>query len=210
MAIQLRLGQEQAGSDLGRDIWGVRENGTTTGESICSQCVNRGRLTFAKARGDIAKVLQADNGVPHRFRIVARSKISAEMRDKIKKHAWSLGVSACDIWSGVEFEEFLRRDSQLHNCGRPEPYCAERQLSGSWGACPQLCGNSRLLSDAVAVVTFRYDFNTPIQRATVSRLLDIEFDLNGSIVKAAALQNRVRRAFAAAGSASTRTAGFPL
>jgi hypothetical protein len=51
----------QTGSDFGRDIWGVRKNEATDGESVCIQCVNRTRLTFAKAAEDIAKVLKADN-----------------------------------------------------------------------------------------------------------------------------------------------------
>jgi hypothetical protein len=67
----------QAGSDLGCDIWGVRDNG----ETVCIQCVNRKALTFTKIAMDIAKVLKATNGVPHRFRVVAQSKISAKMRD---------------------------------------------------------------------------------------------------------------------------------
>ena len=56
--------------------------------------------------------MKADNGIPDHFRIVARSNISAEMRDKIRKHVKSLGVSECDIWSGAEFEEFLRRGAE--------------------------------------------------------------------------------------------------
>src|ERR1700731_384225 len=48
----------QAGSDLGRDIWGVRENETQHPESVCIQCINRKQLTFAKAEKDIAKVLR--------------------------------------------------------------------------------------------------------------------------------------------------------
>jgi hypothetical protein len=102
----------QAGSDLGRDIWGVRDDGTKDGESICIQCVNRKSLIFAKAEKDVAKVLKSDNGTPHHFRIVARSNVSAGIRDRIKKHVKSLGVSECDIWSGAEFEEFLRRDAE--------------------------------------------------------------------------------------------------
>ena len=102
----------QTGSDLGRGIWGVRKDETTDGESVCIQCVNRTRLTFAKAADDIAKVLKADNGTPHEFRIVARSNISAGMGDKIKKHVKSLGVRECDIWSGAEFEEFLRHGAE--------------------------------------------------------------------------------------------------
>jgi hypothetical protein len=98
----------QTGSDLGRDIWGVRENG----ESVCIQCVNRKYLKFAKAEEDIAKVLKADNGIPHTFRIVAVSNISSRLRDKIKNHVLSLGVKVCENWSGPEFEEFLRHGSE--------------------------------------------------------------------------------------------------
>jgi hypothetical protein len=102
----------QAGSDLGRDIWGVRENDTQEGESVCIQCVNRKSLTFAKAQKDVTKVLKSDHGIPQRFRIVATSDISAQMRDRVKKHVKSLGVSDCDLWSGKEFEEFLRRGAE--------------------------------------------------------------------------------------------------
>jgi hypothetical protein len=102
----------QAGSDLGRDIWGIRENATKDGESICIQCANRKNLTFAKVAQDISKVLKAPNGVPHRFRVVAQSTISAKMRDKIKAHVKSLGVQECDTWSGQEFEEFLRKGAE--------------------------------------------------------------------------------------------------
>ena len=102
----------QVGSDLGRDIWGVREDGTKSGESFCVQCVNRKGLTFRKVAVDISKVLKAPNGVPKCFRVVARSKIAASMRDKIKNHVESLGVTKCDTWSGPEFEEFLRKDAE--------------------------------------------------------------------------------------------------
>jgi hypothetical protein len=114
----------QAGSDLGRDIWGIRGNATKDGESICVQCVNRKNLTFAKAALDIAKVVKAPNGVPHRFRIVAQSKISAKMRDKIKAHVKSLGVQECDTWSGQEFEELLRKgaESLLKRFVEGEPF----------------------------------------------------------------------------------------
>lgn len=99
----------QTGSDLGRDIWGVR----TDGKSVCIQCVNRKALTFAKVVSDIDKVLKAPHGAPHRFRVVAQSDISAKMRDRIKAHVKSQGVKGCDIWSGAEFEEFLRRYGEI-------------------------------------------------------------------------------------------------
>ena len=114
----------QAGSDLGRDVWGVRENEAQQQESVCIQCVNRKQLTFDKAEKDIAKVLKAPNGVPYRFRIVAQCNISATLRDRIKKHVKSLGVRECDTWSGPEFEEFLRKgaESLLKRFVEGEPF----------------------------------------------------------------------------------------
>jgi len=50
--------------------------------------------------------------VPERFRIVARASVSAMMRDKIRAHIRSAGVKHCDIWSGKEFEEFLRHKTE--------------------------------------------------------------------------------------------------
>lgn len=98
----------QTGSDLGRDIWGVRENG----ETVCIQCVNRNRLSFAKARDDLAKILSATKGPLECFRIVASRSVSAKMRDQIKVHVHSAGVAHCDVWSGMEFEEFLRHKTE--------------------------------------------------------------------------------------------------
>lgn len=99
----------QTGSDLGRDIWGVRLNG----ETVCIQCVNRKKLTFEKVALDINKVLKAPHGIPYWFRVVAQSDISAKMRDRIKAHVEAQGVKECDTWSGGEFEEFLRRDAEF-------------------------------------------------------------------------------------------------
>src|ERR1043166_2826303 len=97
----------QTGADLGRDIWGVRNDG----ESICIQCANRKSLDFTKIRTDLGKILKSDHGIPQRFRVVAGCDISGKTRDSIQKHAKSVGISACDLWSGSEFEEFLRRNA---------------------------------------------------------------------------------------------------
>jgi hypothetical protein len=99
----------QTGSDLGRDIWGVRKDG----ETVCIQCANRKSLTFSKVEADIGKVLKAPNGVPHRFRVVAQSNVSAKLRDKMKAHVKCLGVKECDVLSGPEFEEFLRKEAEF-------------------------------------------------------------------------------------------------
>lgn len=98
----------QVGSDLGRDIWA--SNGT--GHNVCIQCANRNPLPFAKVEVDIKKVVTAYKGPPDVFRLVAGCQISAKMRDKIQKSAKSNGITECDIWSGAEFEEYLRRDSE--------------------------------------------------------------------------------------------------
>jgi len=68
---------------VGWDIWGIFDQGKGRGETVCIQCVNRGRLTFAKAETDLSKVLKALNGTPQRFRFVTRSAVSAKMRGKI-------------------------------------------------------------------------------------------------------------------------------
>jgi hypothetical protein len=83
-----------------------------TGSLSAFNAFNRKYLKFAKAEEDIAKVLKADNGIPHTFRIVAVSNISSRLRDKIKNHVLSLGVKVCENWSGPEFEEFLRHGSE--------------------------------------------------------------------------------------------------
>jgi hypothetical protein len=98
----------QTGTDLGRDIWGIRKNG----ETVCIQCANRKSLTLAKVRDDLSKIIRSDHGIPDCFRVVATSGISARARDSIKQYAKSLGIQTCDLWSGMEFEEFLRRDAQ--------------------------------------------------------------------------------------------------
>lgn len=98
----------QVGSDLGRDIWA--NNGP--GHDICIQCANRKPLAFAKVEADIKKVVTAYKGIPDVFRLVAGWKISANTRDKIQESAKANGIKDCDIWSGAEFEEYLRRDCE--------------------------------------------------------------------------------------------------
>ena len=94
----------QVGSDLGRDIWGVTEDGST----VCIQCVNRNRLAPSKATQAIDKVLTARGGKPAVFRFVCACNVSAKLRDKIRAHANEKDIHDCDVWSGAEFEERLR------------------------------------------------------------------------------------------------------
>lgn len=146
----------QTGSDLGRDIWGVRNEGQQQ-ESVCIQCVNRKQLTFTKAATDIAKVLKAPYGVPYRFRIVTQCKVSAPLRDKIKRHVKSLGVKECDTWSGPEFEEFLRKDAES---------LLKRFVEGqSFPDAPEdlkkLAASTRPLTDDEALAAFAQVFDRP-------------------------------------------------
>ncbi len=99
----------QVGSDLGRDIWGVRVKDGAADERICIQCANRKRLPLAKALSDIDKAANGPRGTPDRFILVcACQSISAMSRDKIKSSAAMKGITETDVWSGPEFEERLR------------------------------------------------------------------------------------------------------
>lgn len=98
----------QTGSDLGRDIWGVRLNDQSGQETVCIQCANRKTPTATKAIADIDKAIVSSNGKPGAFRFVCASNVSAKLRDKIQAHAKNKGIYHCEIWSGAEFEEHLR------------------------------------------------------------------------------------------------------
>ena len=98
----------QSGSDLGRDIWGERE----TGGSLCIQCVNRKTTAATKITRDLDQIVRAPGGIPDTVLVVCASSVSAKLRDKVKEHAHNKGIAQCDIWSGHEFEERLRRDAE--------------------------------------------------------------------------------------------------
>lgn len=99
----------QVGSDLGRDIWGVKEARL---ETICTQCVNRQRLSLKKAEDDIDKIVGAPSGKPDKLIFVcSQPMVSSDMRDKIKAYAKARGIGDCEIWSGKEF------DVRLHEQG---------------------------------------------------------------------------------------------
>lgn len=113
----------QVGSDLGRDIWGIRV--TDQGrETVCIQCANRKRLTWAKAQRDIDSMTKASNGMADRVRFVCGGTVSAKLRDGIRDHALHRGIRNCEVWSGTEFEERLRRDTEslLRRFVKGEPF----------------------------------------------------------------------------------------
>ncbi|MBN1176577.1 MAG: hypothetical protein JXA51_02740 [Dehalococcoidales bacterium] len=99
----------QVGADLGRDIWGEREDSKV---KVCVQCANRHPLSYEKIRKDLDKIVSAPNGLPNEFILVAGSNLSARMRDKVKIYAKNKDIYYCSIWSGQEFEEMLRAKAE--------------------------------------------------------------------------------------------------
>jgi hypothetical protein len=98
----------QTGSDQGRDIVGTEPRDDGPDRRTVIQCVNRARLTQAKAEQDIAAAIAASTGGPDAIKFVCRSAVSAERRDQVAAAAKKLGVRTITIWSGTEFEEQLR------------------------------------------------------------------------------------------------------
>lgn len=98
----------QTGSDQGRDIIGTEPHDDSSGRRTVIQCVNRGRLTQAKAEQDMTAAVAAPTGAPDAFKFICRCAVSAERRDQVAATARKLGVRSVTIWSGTEFEEQLR------------------------------------------------------------------------------------------------------
>lgn len=94
----------QVGTDLGRDIWGVTEDG----KAVCVQCANRRDVPFEKVASDISKAVSGPKGCPQKFVLIAGGSLSAQLRDRVRDHAKKSGISSCELWSGPEFEERLR------------------------------------------------------------------------------------------------------
>src|SRR3546814_1108256 len=68
----------QAGSDQGRDIIGTRPFDDRPDERTIIQCVNRAKLTQAKAEKDMAAAVGAASGRPDAFKFVCRGSVSAK------------------------------------------------------------------------------------------------------------------------------------
>lgn len=97
----------QLGSDRGRDIVAVHEDGSTR----IFQCANFGRLTGRKVAEDIEKISEGTVSKDARFHLIAGGKVSARLRDKVAALAIGAGFSDGRVWSGLEFEEHLRKDT---------------------------------------------------------------------------------------------------
>lgn len=95
----------QTGGDGGRDIWGV-----SCGESYCYQCANYTNMTTKKGKEDLNKLV-IHGTIPDNNTIVCGGHVSNKIRDEILNYAISIGIKKNSVWNGVEFEEFLRRDT---------------------------------------------------------------------------------------------------
>ncbi len=83
-----------------------------SGQSICIQCANRRKLSLTKIKLDIARVITASHGVPNKFLVVAGGPLSSQLRDQSKLAAKEAGIMEYEAWSGEEFEERLRANSE--------------------------------------------------------------------------------------------------
>jgi len=103
----------QTGSDLGIDIWGLRErDDCPQGQNVCIQCANRKSLPFTKVKNDLEKILNSKKGKPDVFLLVAGGSVSAKLRDKVKKLCDQKQIGTHEILSGPEFEEKLRAKAE--------------------------------------------------------------------------------------------------
>lgn len=93
----------QTGNDDGRDIWGIYK-----GRSFCYQCANYRQLTLKKATTDIDKLVQ-EKFIPDSLVLICGGRATANIRAKINQYAKLAEIKDTEIWSGVEFEERLRK-----------------------------------------------------------------------------------------------------
>lgn len=95
----------QTGKDGGRDIWGE-----LNGETFCYACANYRDLTYKKVKEDIDKLVKHKT-IPNVLIVVCGGKISVRVREHIKDYCTISGIAKTTVWSGVEFEEKLRKYS---------------------------------------------------------------------------------------------------
>lgn len=67
-------------------------------------------MTFKKAKQDIDKLVMHKT-IPDNFILVCGGRVTADMRKKVIAYAKSVTIKNATIWTGVEFEEFLRKDA---------------------------------------------------------------------------------------------------
>ena len=111
----------QLGADGGRDICGVRSSDNGSPESFCFQCANHQQLKFLKLQKDIDKICGDATNIPTNLIVLCGCKISKKLREKTIEHAKLKGIFHAEVWSSVELEERIRKDT---------PSLLERFVSG--------------------------------------------------------------------------------
>lgn len=101
----------QLGGDRGRDIWAVAGDDNGGAETYCYQCANHRSLKFNKAKEDLDKIISGPNKIPDNFILITGGKVSADMKDRVTAYAKSKGIKSAEVWTGVEFEEKLRKET---------------------------------------------------------------------------------------------------
>lgn len=156
----------QTGKDKGRDIVGIREvDGQKDGETICVLCANWKKLTLAKVKKDLDNALKSMPRLPAKIRVVSGHAVPVKVRDEAKKYAATKGIHNCELWSGTEFEEFIRNqaESLLYRFtqGDAFPDTANDLLLFAWGTLPS-SDDERLAMISLALD--RPAFSTPIHQ----------------------------------------------
>ncbi len=98
----------QVGGDEGRDIWGIRDDDYGSNVTVIVACANWKSFTSKKGNSDIDKIVKGLPERPHEVILVAGKSVSGAVKEKCKKHAISSGITVAQVWSGSEFEEYLR------------------------------------------------------------------------------------------------------
>lgn len=97
----------QLGKDRGRDIVCDHVDASVH----IYQCANYQRLTERKAREDLETLTKGRRSKDARFHLITGGRVSGALKDKVRALASNAGFSICQTWSGLEFEERLRRDA---------------------------------------------------------------------------------------------------
>ncbi len=98
----------QTGSDEGRDIIGTRDNDYGNTETVVIACANWKSFTSKKGVSDIDKIVRELTNLPHEVIIIAGKSVSGATKKKCQQHAALKGIAKTQVWSGPEFEEYLR------------------------------------------------------------------------------------------------------
>ena len=147
----------QLGTDQGRDIWAVTSNSDGHPLTYCFQYANHRILYFDKAREDIDKVLAGPNGKPANFILITGGKVSATMKDRIRTYGSSLGIKSVQVWSGIEFEERLRKDTP----SLVRRFCAGEAFPESAHELRLFAGDATATSDREILILISQCFDRP-------------------------------------------------